>query len=52
MKEASSEVWDELSRYQLDPAALSLLVVFAFPQEKLEQLWHKIKEAVAEANQN
>ena len=42
------KVFESLDKFRIGPALLSFLVVFSFPQERRENLWQTIKQAVRE----
>lgn len=48
LAKASQKVFESLDKFKIGPALLSLLVVFSFPQERRENLWQTIKQAVRE----
>lgn len=45
-------ILNSLGRFRIGPAVLSLLVVFAFPQQSRQRMWHHIKKAVRAHKRN
>ena len=46
---AVSGVLEHLAKHKIGPAVLSLLVVFAFPEESRDNIWQGIKRVVRES---
>jgi len=45
---AAKEIWSHLDQFRIGPAALSLLISFAFPEDVREKIWQEVGKTVRE----